>query len=63
MELRLAQEEHGILQLMVIESEVHTNTIEGRYLPSSSALKAYNKYKICMSFIWEPNDQRWGGNP
>jgi hypothetical protein len=34
----------------------------GRYVPRSSALKAYYKYRGCVSFIWELNDQRQGGN-
>ena len=32
-------------------------------MPSSNALKAYYKYKSCMSFIWELNDQRMDRNP
>jgi hypothetical protein len=35
------------------DREVDVNSIEGRYLPSLSALKAYHKYKGCVSFTWE----------
>ena len=39
-----------------IDGEIATNSLEGRYLPSSSALKGY--YKDCASFIWKLNDLR-----
>jgi hypothetical protein len=37
---------------------IDTNSLEGRYWPSSSALKIYHKCKGFVSFIWEPSDQR-----
>jgi hypothetical protein len=36
LELRAAQMEHGKLCLGVIGGEIDSNSIEGRYLPSSS---------------------------
>ena len=37
LELRAAQMEHGKLKLRAIDREVDFNSLEGRYLPSSSA--------------------------
>jgi hypothetical protein len=54
--------EYGKLELRVMDREVENNSLKGRYLPSSSALKAYYKHKCCVSFIWELDDQRWGRN-
>ena len=63
LELRAVQMGHGKLQLGVIDREIDTNSLEGRYLPGSSTLKAYHKRKSFASFIWELNDLRWGRNP
>lgn len=41
MAMRAAQMEHGMLYLRVVDEEVDSNSLEGRYLSSSSALKAY----------------------
>jgi hypothetical protein len=46
-----------------MDGEVDTGGLEVRYLPSPSALKAYNKYERFVSFIWELNDQRQCRNP
>jgi len=26
-------------------------------------IKAYHKYKGCVSFIWDMSDRKWGRNP
>lgn len=31
--------------------------------PALVLIKAYYKYKVCVSFIWELNGQRQGRNP
>ena len=38
------------------------NSREGRYLPNSTAVKAYYENKSFVSFIWEINNQRQGRN-
>lgn len=40
--IRAIQMEHGESYLGVIDKEVDTHSLEGRYLPISSALKALN---------------------
>lgn len=57
-----AQMEYIKLQLTNIEGKVDSNSLKGRYLPNSSTLKDYYKYKCCVSFIWKLNNQRWGNN-
>lgn len=37
----------------VFDGEVDSTSLEGRYLPSSSVLKAHYKYKHCVSLICE----------
>ena len=46
-----------------MDGEVDSNSSEGRYLPSSNALKAYYKYKSLLSFNWELNDDGMSRNP
>lgn len=57
-EVRSSPVEHGESYLRVIDREVDIS-LEGGHPPSSSTLKAHYKYKGCMSFISELNDQRW----
>ena len=47
--------------LGVIKWDVY-NRIEGKYLPSSSAVNTYYKYKCFVTFIWELKDQMWDRN-
>lgn len=47
----------------VIAKEVYTNSLEGRYLPSSSVLKAYQKHKGFESFIGKLNDPKRSKKP
>ena len=54
--------EHSKFLLRVIDGEVDSNILEGRYLPSSSALKSYHKYKSFVTFYCELNDHRWERN-
>lgn len=51
LELRAVQMERRKSQLGLIDGEVNSNGLKGRYLPSSRAIKVYHKYKDCVSFI------------
>lgn len=61
--LRADQKEHGKLWVGVIDEEISSNTLEGRYLPSCRAIKAYYKHKNYVTFNWKLNDQRWLETP
>jgi len=50
LELRGVQMDHGKLHFRNIEGEVDSNSLKGRYLLSSSALKDYYKYK-CVIYL------------
>lgn len=47
----------------MIDEEISSNTLEGRYLPSCRAIKAYYKHKNYVTFNWKLNDQRWLETP
>lgn len=45
------------------DRKVDSNSLEGRYLLSSSADEGLLKTIKVVSFIWELNGQRWGRSP
>lgn len=48
--------EHG----NALDGATNSNSLEGRYPSNSGAIKAFYKYKCCLPFIWELNDQMCG---
>lgn len=60
--VKAAQVGHGKSYLRVIDRVVSTKSLEGRYVPSSGAVKAIIISRL-VSFLWELSDLRWGRSP
>lgn len=48
LELRAVQMKYTNLYLMTIDKKVDSGSLKGSYLPYSSVLNAYLKYKTCV---------------